>query len=73
MSSQAQTDANRQNSQKSTGPRSIEGKAASSRNALKTGLFAASETIRGDASRTTPPSKTNTTPTTPPKPPPTAI
>ena len=33
--------ANRQNAQSSTGPRSPEGKAAASRNALKTGLYAA--------------------------------
>ena len=48
MASQAQTDANRQNSQNSTGPRSAEGKSASSRNAFRTGLYAAAETIRSE-------------------------
>lgn len=38
MSSQAQLDANRANAQHSTGPRSPEGKSASSQNALKHGL-----------------------------------
>jgi len=38
MSSQAQKDANRANSQLSTGPKTEAGKAASSHNALKTGL-----------------------------------
>lgn len=40
MSSQAQLDANRANAQHSTGPRSPEGKSASSQNALKHGLSA---------------------------------
>jgi len=48
MSSQAQIDANRLNSQKSTGPTSPEGKAASSLNALKSGIHAASHIIRGE-------------------------
>ena len=39
MATQKQIQANRRNAQKSTGPRSADGKAASSRNALKTGLF----------------------------------
>jgi hypothetical protein len=39
MATPAQIAANRRNAQKSTGPRSAEGKAASSRNALKTGLY----------------------------------
>jgi hypothetical protein len=39
MTSDAQTSANRANSQHSTGPRSAEGKSASSRNALTHGLF----------------------------------
>src|SRR5450755_1698093 len=48
MSSQAQIDANRLNSKKSTGPTSPEGKAASSLNALKSGIDAASHIIRGE-------------------------
>ena len=48
MSSQAQLDANRLNSQKSTGPTSPEGKAVSSLNALKSGIDAESEIIRDE-------------------------
>jgi len=48
MSSPAQIDANRQNSQKSTGPRSPEGKAATRFNALKTGIHAQSQVIPGE-------------------------
>ena len=48
MSSQAQIDANRLNSQNSTGPTSPEGTAASSLNALKSGIHAASHIIRGE-------------------------
>ena len=48
MSSQAQIDANRLNSQNSTGPTSPEGKAASSLNALKSGIHAESHIIRGE-------------------------
>ncbi len=40
MSTEAQITANRENAQKSTGPRTAEGKAAVSQNALKHGLFA---------------------------------
>ena len=39
MATQSQLAANRRNAEKSTGPRSAEGKAVSSRNALKTGLY----------------------------------
>ncbi len=39
MATEAQTNANRANSQKSTGPRTAEGKAAVSQNAVKHGLF----------------------------------
>jgi hypothetical protein len=42
MSSQRQIEANRRNAQKSTGPTSATGKAASSMNALKTGIHAKS-------------------------------
>jgi hypothetical protein len=48
MSSQAQIDANRKNSKKSTGPKSPEGKAACSQNALKSGIYAFSHVIRGE-------------------------
>jgi len=48
MSSQKQTEANRLNARKSTGPRSVEGKAASSMNALKSGIDAQSQIIRGE-------------------------
>jgi hypothetical protein len=49
MSTAKQTDANRRNASKSTGPRSAEGKAASSQNALKTGIHAESLVIRGES------------------------
>ncbi len=48
MSTLKQLEANRLNSQKSTGPRSVQGKAASSMNALKTGIHAQSLVIRGE-------------------------
>ena len=48
MSSTAQIAANRLNSQKSTGPRSVEGKAVSKFNALKHGIDAASACIPGE-------------------------
>ncbi len=48
MSSQLQIDANRRNSQKSTGPRTVAGKAASSQNALGSGLYAQSQIIIGE-------------------------
>jgi hypothetical protein len=48
MTTQAQTDANRRNSEKSTGPTSAAGKAASRMNALKSGLYANSVIIRGE-------------------------
>jgi hypothetical protein len=40
MASQKQLAANRRNAQRSTGPRSVEGKVRASQNALKTGLYA---------------------------------
>jgi len=49
MVSQAQINANRNNSQKSTGPRSDEGKAAVSKNALKHGLFTDQAVIAGES------------------------
>ena len=49
MSSQKRIEANRLNAQKSTGPRSVEGKAASRMNALKSGIDAQSEIIPGEA------------------------
>jgi hypothetical protein len=46
MSTEAQIKANRQNSQKSTGPRSPEGKAVVSKNAVKHGLFASENVLK---------------------------
>jgi hypothetical protein len=48
MASPAQLAANRANAQKSTGPRSVEGKSASRFNALKHGIDAASPVIPGE-------------------------
>jgi hypothetical protein len=48
MSTEAQINANRQNAQKSTGPRTAEGKAAVSQNAVKHGLFASEAVIKGE-------------------------
>jgi hypothetical protein len=48
MATIKQIQANRLNSQLSTGPRSAEGKAASSQNALKSGIDSESQIIRGE-------------------------
>jgi len=48
MSTAKQIAANRRNSQKSTGPRSSQGKSASRANSLKTGLYARSQVIAGE-------------------------
>ena len=48
MSTIHQIEANRLNARKSTGPRSADGKAAASRTALKSGIDAQSEIIRGE-------------------------
>jgi hypothetical protein len=48
MATQKQIEANRLNAQKSTGPRSDEGKARASMNALKTGIDAKTQLIRGE-------------------------
>jgi len=48
MASVAQIQANRSNAQKSTGPRTPEGKASSSRNAVKHGLLAEQVVIQGE-------------------------
>ncbi len=48
MASLKQIEANRLNARKSTGPRSVEGKAASSMNALKSGIDANAHVIRGE-------------------------
>ncbi|MHC4424882.1 MAG: hypothetical protein ACYSYV_02160 [Planctomycetota bacterium] len=48
MSTEAQINANRRNSQKSTGPRTAEGKAAVSQNAVKHGLFSSEALVEGE-------------------------
>jgi hypothetical protein len=48
MASQFQIDANRRNSLQSTGPRSLEGKAVSRFNALKSGIHAEAQIIPGE-------------------------
>ncbi len=48
MATEAQVEANRANAQKSTGPRTPEGKETASQNALKHGLFARETVIRGE-------------------------
>src|ERR1022692_2935800 len=48
MSTPSQIAANRLNAQQSSGPRSAQGKAASSANSLKTGLYARSQIIAGE-------------------------
>jgi len=48
MATQTQIAANRLNAQKSTGPRTAEGKAAVARNAIKHGLLARDAVIRGE-------------------------
>src|SRR5262245_7402704 len=48
MATPKQIEANRRNARKSTGPRTVAGKAVSSMNALKTGIDAQSSVIRGE-------------------------
>jgi len=48
MANTAQINANCQNAQKSTGPRSAEGKAVVAKNAVKHGLFASEAVIKGE-------------------------
>jgi hypothetical protein len=48
MATEAQIKANRRNSKKSTGPKSPEGKAVVSKNAVKHGLFASENVIKGE-------------------------
>src|ERR1041385_3635018 len=50
MATQAQIEANRRNSEKSTGPVTRAGKAASSQNAIKTGVYPESLLIDGESS-----------------------
>src|SRR5690242_9109115 len=50
MSTPKQIAANRLNARKSTGPRTLDGKAASAANSLKTGLYARSRIIAGEDS-----------------------
>jgi hypothetical protein len=49
MSTEAQTRANRRNAQKSTGPRSRQGKAAVSQNAVKHGLLTRQNVITSES------------------------
>jgi hypothetical protein len=49
MSTQAQIDANRENAKKSTGPKTAEGKAAVSQNAVKHGFFAHEAVVHGES------------------------
>ncbi len=51
MATEAQIQANRANAQKSTGPRTPEGKEKASQNSLKHGLFARETVIRGEDER----------------------
>jgi hypothetical protein len=48
MSTQEQTNANRKNAEKSTGPKTPEGKATASQNAVKHGFFAKNDVISGE-------------------------
>jgi hypothetical protein len=48
MATQKQIEANRRNSQQSTGPRTAAGKAASRMNAMKSGIYAGTLVIRGE-------------------------
>ena len=48
MATQRQIEANRRNAQKSTGPSSVEGRAVSRSNAVKTGIYAKSMIIPGE-------------------------
>ena len=49
MATEAQVAANRLNAQKSTGPRTVEGKAAASQNAVRHGLLAVQAVVRGES------------------------
>jgi hypothetical protein len=48
MSTEAQITANQQNAQKSTGPKTAEGKAVVSQNAVKHGLFGSHDVVKGE-------------------------
>ncbi|MHC4426519.1 MAG: hypothetical protein ACYSYV_10530 [Planctomycetota bacterium] len=48
MSTEAQIKANQENAQKSTGPKTAEGKAAVSQNAVKHGLFSSHDVVKGE-------------------------
>ncbi len=49
MTTEAQINANRENAEKSTGPRTAEGKAVVSQNAVKHGLFADATVVNGES------------------------
>ena len=69
MATIQQIEANRLNAQKSTGPRSVEGKAVSCFNATKTGIDAKSQIIRGEDPANSRPSPPNTSSVGNPPPP----
>jgi len=54
MSSEAKVTANRRNAKKSTGPRTLEGKAIVAQNAIKHGFLAKQDLIAGEDPRSMP-------------------
>ena len=66
MTSEKQRKANRQNAKKSTGPRTEDGKASTSQNALKHGLLARDAVLPGEDPADFAPNKTTTPTGSPP-------